>query len=48
VIHRAYVDSLIDGNLAVLSNDTLILTKFGRLLADKIASDLFALQDPES
>jgi oxygen-independent coproporphyrinogen-3 oxidase len=42
--HRAYVDSLIDGNLAVLSNDILILTKSGRLLADKIASDLFVRQ----
>jgi oxygen-independent coproporphyrinogen-3 oxidase len=48
VIHRAYIDSLIDGNLAILSNDTLILTKSGRLLADKIASDLFAPQGPES
>jgi oxygen-independent coproporphyrinogen-3 oxidase len=42
-VHRAYVNRLIDGNLAVVSNDTLILTRSGRLLADKIASDLFAV-----
>lgn len=47
-IHRAYVDGLIDGNLAVVRDDTLILTKSGRLLADKIAADLFAHQSPYS
>ncbi len=47
-IHHAYIDRLIDGNLAVLTNDTLILTRSGRLLADKIASDLFAISVEES
>ena len=42
-VNRAYVDRLLNGNLAVVINDTLILTKSGRLLADKIASDLFAI-----
>jgi len=36
-----YVTRLLDNNLAILSKESLILTKSGRLLADKIASDLF-------
>jgi oxygen-independent coproporphyrinogen-3 oxidase len=47
-VHRAYVDHLLKGNLAVLENNTLILTRSGRLLADKIASDLFAISIGES
>ena len=47
-VHRAYVDHLIKGNLAILVNEALILTKSGRLLADKIASDLFAISIGES
>ena len=30
-------------DMHLLSNETLILTKSGRLLADKIASDLFMM-----
>ena len=41
-IHRPYLDLLISGNLAIAHKGTLILTRSGRLLADKIASDLFA------
>lgn len=41
-IHGGYINSLVDGNLAIVDNDALILTRKGRLLADKIASDLFA------
>ena len=41
-VHCTYVNRLIDSKLAVVNNDTLILTRSGRLLADKIASDLFA------
>ena len=41
-VHSGYINSLIDGNLAIVHNDALILTKSGRLLADTIASDLFA------
>lgn len=41
-VHYTYVNRLIDSKLAVVNNDTLILTRSGRLLADKIASDLFA------
>jgi oxygen-independent coproporphyrinogen-3 oxidase len=40
-LHGDYVQRLLDNNLAILAKDTLILTKPGRLLADKIASDLF-------
>jgi oxygen-independent coproporphyrinogen-3 oxidase len=40
-LHGDYVQRLLDNNLAILAKDTLILTKSGRLLADKIASDLF-------
>jgi oxygen-independent coproporphyrinogen-3 oxidase len=42
-IHGHYVQNLIDGKYAVIANESLILTKSGRLLADKIASDLFSM-----
>ena len=38
-----YIDNLVTKDLALLENDTLSLTKKGKLLADKIASDLFIL-----
>jgi oxygen-independent coproporphyrinogen III oxidase len=38
-----YVQSLQENKLATISNDTLLLTKQGKLLADKIASDLFVI-----
>jgi oxygen-independent coproporphyrinogen III oxidase len=41
--HGGYVQKLIDHKYASLTNETLILTKSGRLLADKIASDLFSM-----
>ncbi|HKZ36055.1 MAG TPA: radical SAM family heme chaperone HemW [Chryseolinea sp.] len=40
-LHGDYVQRLLDNNLAILVNKTLILTTSGRLIADKIASDLF-------
>ena len=42
-IHGNYVQNLVENGHALLSNETLILTKSGRLLADKIASDLFMM-----
>ena len=42
-IHANYVQKLVENGYASLSNETLILTKSGRLLADKIASDLFMM-----
>jgi oxygen-independent coproporphyrinogen III oxidase len=39
--HLAYIKKLVDHNLALFSNGVLTLTKSGKLLADKIASDLF-------
>ena len=41
--HRQYIESLCEQKFALLQNDTLLLTKSGKLLADKIASDLFML-----
>lgn len=41
--HRQYIESLCEQKFALLRNDTLLLTKSGKLLADKIASDLFML-----
>jgi oxygen-independent coproporphyrinogen-3 oxidase len=41
--HSAYIRSLQENKLAILENHTLLLTKAGKLLADKIASDLFVL-----
>ncbi len=37
-----YLNKIIEGRLAILENDILRLTRSGKLLADKIASDLFA------
>jgi hypothetical protein len=37
-----YLETLVTENLARLENGILILTRKGRLLADKISSDLFA------
>jgi len=42
--HESYIHSLIKNNLANIENETLILTKAGKLLADKIASDLFVIK----
>lgn len=42
-IHSQYIQKLIDSNYALISDESLILTKKGRLLADKIASDLFTM-----
>ncbi|HEY9007539.1 MAG TPA: radical SAM family heme chaperone HemW [Ohtaekwangia sp.] len=42
--HHAYIDSLLERKFATLENNVLVLTKAGRLLADKIASDLFLIQ----
>jgi oxygen-independent coproporphyrinogen-3 oxidase len=42
--HGAYVHSLLEKGIAVLQNDTLILTRQGKLLADKISADLFAVR----
>jgi oxygen-independent coproporphyrinogen III oxidase len=42
-IHGDYVQRLVIGEYALITNETLILTKKGRLLADKIASDLFTM-----
>lgn len=41
--HGQYIKSLCEQKFALLQNDTLQLTKSGKLLADKIASDLFML-----
>jgi len=42
-IHSRYIQRLIDSNYALISDESLVLTKKGRLLADKIASDLFTM-----
>jgi oxygen-independent coproporphyrinogen III oxidase len=41
-LHGPYLDTLYAGQLAILSGDSLRLTKRGKMLADKIAADLFA------
>jgi oxygen-independent coproporphyrinogen-3 oxidase len=41
-INSAYIQSLVDEGYVMLSDETLFLTRQGKLLADKIASDLFA------
>jgi oxygen-independent coproporphyrinogen-3 oxidase len=43
-LHRQYIDILCTENMAVLSHDILLLTKKGKMLADKIASDLFVVK----
>lgn len=40
-IHSHYVDTLLRNGLAVLNDQCIFLTRKGRLLADKIASELF-------
>lgn len=42
-IHGDYVQRLIEAEYAQITSKTLILTKKGRMLADKIASDLFTM-----
>jgi oxygen-independent coproporphyrinogen III oxidase len=42
-IHGNYVQKLLENGHAMLTSESLILTKSGRLLADKIASDLFSM-----
>ena len=42
--HTAYVQSLLENKLARIENETFILTNSGKLLADKIASDLFVIK----
>jgi oxygen-independent coproporphyrinogen-3 oxidase len=41
--HRTYINDLLANELGVVHEDTLILTRKGKLLADKIASDLFVI-----
>ena len=41
--HGPYIRSLLERKFAFIENETLLLTKTGRLLADKIASDLFVI-----
>jgi oxygen-independent coproporphyrinogen III oxidase len=41
--HELYIKSLAAKGLAQIENGTLILTKAGKLFADKIASDLFVI-----
>jgi oxygen-independent coproporphyrinogen-3 oxidase len=42
-IHRQYVDSLCLQGFAFVENDVLVLSRTGKLLADKISSDLFTV-----
>lgn len=44
-INPDYLDNIMGAKLAILDNHTLKLTRSGKLLADKIASDLFADED---
>jgi len=41
-VNESYINSLLDHKLAIIDQSSLILTRSGKLLADKIASDLFA------
>jgi oxygen-independent coproporphyrinogen-3 oxidase len=41
-IHKKYLDQLLHQKLAFLRDDHLILTEKGKMMADKISSDLFA------
>jgi oxygen-independent coproporphyrinogen-3 oxidase len=43
-INTEYLEMLINKNIATFNNNILILTSSGRLLADKIASDLFIIE----
>lgn len=40
-IHKKYIDDLLHRKLALLENNHLILTEKGKMMADKISSDLF-------
>lgn len=40
---QGYIDSLINNGLASIENENLILTSSGKLLADKISSDMFLI-----
>ncbi len=42
-VQGPYIRSLLERNFAVIENDILRLTKTGKLLADKIAADLFVM-----
>jgi oxygen-independent coproporphyrinogen III oxidase len=39
--HRPYLEALLNKELATLNGDALVLTRKGRMLADRISSDLF-------
>lgn len=39
--NKSYLDQLVKGKLIEISHDTLVLTRSGKLVADRIASDLF-------
>lgn len=41
-LHGPYLNTLCSENLAIVSGDTMRLTRRGKMLADKIAADLFA------
>lgn len=43
--NSAYIKRLLDDGMAIIDNNHLSLTRKGKLLADKIASDLFVLKD---
>lgn len=44
-VNPSYLDNIIHTKLAIMDNHILKLTRSGKLLADKIASDLFADED---
>jgi oxygen-independent coproporphyrinogen-3 oxidase len=41
--NAAYIKQLLDQKMITLNNHTILLTRMGKLMADKIASDLFVL-----
>jgi oxygen-independent coproporphyrinogen-3 oxidase len=45
--HMEFIQQLIKQNMAILDNEMLALTRTGRMLADKIASDLFETNPKE-
>jgi oxygen-independent coproporphyrinogen-3 oxidase len=42
-IHFSYIKQITNLQLAYIKGDTLFLTQAGKLLADKIAADLFVV-----
>ena len=42
--NEPYLDQLLKGKLIEITHDTLVLTRSGKLVADRIASDLFATE----